>query len=179
LWAGWVRWAQQRRFAADVSSRAERGATEGLVEDLRRVKDGGEIDRMAEAARIADEALAAVRPLLAQGVTEREVALGLDYEMRRLGADGSSFETIVASGPNGARPHARPTDRRVEPGELVVIDFGAVVDGYCSDMTRTLSVGEPAGAVERRMVEVVAESQRAGVAAVGAGVRGGAGDQTG
>ena len=160
-----VTWAQQRRFA-------------GLVEDLRRVKDGGEIDRMAEAARIADEALAAVRPLLAQGVTEREVALGLDYEMRRLGADGSSFETIVASGPNGARPHARPTDRRVEPGELVVIDFGAVVDGYCSDMTRTLSVGEPAGAVERRMVEVVAESQRAGVAAVAAGVRGSAVDQT-
>src|SRR5881227_2548959 len=132
-----VTWAQQRRFASGVFADAELVATEGLVEELRRVKDSGEIERMAEAARIADEALAAVLPLLGQGVTEREVALGLDYEMRRLGADGSSFETIVASGPNGAKPHARPTDRRIDPGELVVIDFGAIVDGYCSDMTRT------------------------------------------
>jgi Xaa-Pro aminopeptidase len=167
-----VTWAQQRRFAAGVFSRAELVATEGLVEEFRRVKDAGEIAHMAEAARIADDALAAVRPLLAQGLTEREVALGLDYEMRRLGADGSSFETIVASGPNGAKPHARPTDRRVQPGELVVIDFGAVVEGYCSDMTRTVCVRELAGEVERRMVEVVGASQRAGVAAVAAGVRG-------
>ena len=166
-----VTWAQQRRLASAVFADAEMIATEALVEALRRVKDEGEIERMGEAARIADEALAAVRPLLGQGVTEREVALGLDYEMRRLGADGSSFETIVASGPNGAKPHARPTDRRVQPGELVVIDFGAVVDGYCSDMTRTLCVGEPAEDVLLRMVATVKESQREGVAAVRAGVR--------
>ena len=86
-----VTWAQQRRFASEVFTDADLVATEGVVEGLRRVKDAGEIERMAEAARIADEALAAVRPLLGQGVTEREVALGLDYEMRRLGADGSSF----------------------------------------------------------------------------------------
>jgi Xaa-Pro aminopeptidase len=167
-----VTWSQQRRFAGEVFGSTELVATEGVVEDLRRVKDAGEIDRIAEAARIADEALAAVRPLLGQGVTEREVALGLDYEMRRLGVDGSSFETIVASGPNGAKPHARPTDRRVEPGELVVIDFGAIVDGYCSDMTRTLCVGEPREDVALRMAAVVKESQREGVAAVAAGVRG-------
>src|SRR4029077_1955270 len=98
---------------SDVFADAELVATEGLVEALRRVKDPGEIDRIAEAARIADEALAAVLPLLGQGVTEREVALGLDYEMRRLGADGSSFPTIVALGPNGPQPHARPTTRAV------------------------------------------------------------------
>jgi len=167
-----VTWAQQRRFASDLFAGAELIPTQGLVEDLRRVKDAGEIDRMAEAARIADEALAAVIPLLGQGVTEREVALGLDYEMRRLGADGSSFETIVASGPNGAKPHARPSDRRVEPGELVVIDFGARVEGYCSDMTRTFCVGEPTDDTALRMVSVVKESQREGVAAVKAGVRG-------
>jgi Xaa-Pro aminopeptidase len=172
-----VTWAQQRRFEAEWFPAAELVPTEGVVEDLRRVKDAGEVARMAEAARIADEALASVRPLLADAPTERDVALGLDYEMRRLGADGSSFSTIVASGPNGAKPHARPTDRRIEPGELVVIDFGAIVDGYCSDMTRTLCVGEPAGAVERRMVEVVAESQRVGVAAVSAGVSGRAVDE--
>jgi len=173
-----VTWAQQRRFASDVFGGADLVPTEGLVEDLRRVKDPGEVERIAEAARIADEALAAVRPLLGQGVTEREVALGLDYEMRRLGADGSSFETIVGSGPNGAKPHARPTDRRIAPGELVVIDFGAIVDGYCSDMTRTFCVGEPSEDVALRMAAVVKESQREGVAAVKAGVRGRDVDQT-
>jgi Xaa-Pro aminopeptidase len=173
-----VTWAQQRRFASEVFPGGDLVPTQGLVEELRRVKDGGEIDRMAEAARIADEALAAVVPLLGQGVTEREVALGLDYEMRRLGAEGSSFETIVASGPNGAKPHARPTDRRIEPGELVVIDFGARVDGYCSDMTRTFCVGEPADDTALRMVSVVKESQREGVAAVRAGVRGRDVDET-
>jgi Xaa-Pro aminopeptidase len=161
-----VTWAQQRRFASDVFAGAELVATGGVVEELRRVKDPGEIERMAEAARIADEALAAVLPLLGQGVTEREVALGLDYEMRRLGADGSSFETIVGSGPNGAKPHARPTDRPIAPGELVVIDFGAIVDGYCSDMTRTFCVGEPSEDIALRMAAVVKESQREGVAAV-------------
>src|SRR5207237_9536614 len=148
-----------------------------LVEELRRVKDRGEVARMAEAAGIADRALAAVRPLLADGLSEREIALALDYEMRRLGAEGSSFETIVASGPNGAKPHARPTDRRIGPGELVVLDFGARFDGYCSDMTRTVCVGEPAGDVTRRMVDVVGESQRAGVEAIAAGVSGRAVDQ--
>lgn len=165
-----VTWAQQRRFATEWFPASELVATEGLVEGLRRTKDAGEVARMAEAARIADDALATVRPRLAEGPTEREVALDLDFEMRRLGAAGSSFETIVASGPNGAKPHHRPSDRRIGPGELVVIDFGAVVDGYCSDMTRTLCVGEPASPVAARMVEVVAESQRAGVEAVRAGV---------
>src|SRR5947209_15105485 len=173
-----VTWAQQRRFASTVFTGAELVPTEGLVEQLRRVKDPGEIGRIAEAARIADDALAAVVPLLGQGVTEREVALGLDYEMRRLGADGSSFETILASGPNGAKPHARPTDRRIAPREPAVIHFGAIVDGYCSDMTRTLCVGEPSEDVALRMAAVVKESQREGVAAVKAGVRGRDVDET-
>jgi Xaa-Pro aminopeptidase len=164
-----VTWGQQRRFASDWFPRAELVATEGLVEKLRLVKDEGEIDRMAAAAAIADSALAEVRPRLLEAPTEREVALELDFAMRRLGASGSSFDTIVGSGPNGAKPHARPGDRRIEPGELVVIDFGAMVDGYCSDMTRTVCVGEPTSGTARRMVDVVAESQRAGVAAVRAG----------
>ncbi len=165
-----VTWAQQRRFATEWFPDAELVPTEDLVETLRRTKDAGEVARMAEAARIADDALAAVRHRLAEGPTEREIALELDFEMRRLGAAGSSFETIVASGPNGAKPHHRPSDRRIGPGELVVIDFGAIVDGYCSDMTRTLCVGEPSSPVAARMVEVVAESQQAGVDAVRAGV---------
>ncbi|MDP8937742.1 MAG: aminopeptidase P family protein [Actinomycetota bacterium] len=167
-----VTWAQQRRFAAEWFPDAELIPTEGLVESLRRVKDDGEVARMAEAARIADDALATVRHRLTEGPTERDVALELDFQMRRLGADGSSFDTIVASGPNGAKPHHRPSDRRIGPGELVVIDFGSIVDGYCSDMTRTVCVGEPSSDTARRMVEVVARSQRAGVEAVRAGVGG-------
>lgn len=169
LEAASVTWARQRAFAAEWFPDAELVPTENLVEDLRRVKDAGEVARMAAAAAVADQALAAVRHLLAEGTSEADFALALDSEMRRLGASGNSFDTIVASGPNGAKPHARPTERIVEAGELVVLDFGAVVDGYCSDMTRTLCVGPPRSAVLERMVEVVAASQAAGVAAVRAG----------
>lgn len=98
--------------------------------------------------------------------------------MRRLGAEGTSFETIVGSGPNGARPHLRPTDRQIRKGDLVVIDFGAVVDGYCSDMTRTLAIGEIADSTQRRMLQVVLDAQAAGVAAVAAGVAASAIDDT-
>src|SRR5207245_9061559 len=125
---------------------------------------------------MADEAVAAVKPMRSAEPRERYVAIALDSEMRRRGASGPSFETIVASGPNGAKPHARPGDRRIRHGELVVIDFGALVDGYCSDMTRTVCVGDPATPTARRMVEVVAASQRAGTEAVAAGVRAGAVD---
>ena len=177
LEAAAVTWAQQRKFDGEWFPDAELVATEGLVEELRKVKDAGEVARMAEAARIADEALARVRHRLAEGPTEEEFALELDFEMRRGGASGPSFETIVASGPNGAKPHHRPSSRRIGAGELVVVDFGATVDGYCSDMTRPLCVGEPASATARRMVDVVGESQRAGVEAVRAGVEGKAVDE--
>ena len=169
LEAASVSWARQRQLDSEWFPGVTLVPTEGLVEALRRVKDGGEIARMAEAARLADEALARVRPRVLAGTTEAEVALALDVEMRRLGADGSAFETIVAAGPNGARPHARPTARPIATGELVVVDFGATVDGYRSDMTRTLCVGRPASATLLRMLDVVASSQRAGVAAVAAG----------
>ena len=164
-----VTWARQRSFAADWFPEAELLPTEGLVEGLRRVKDDGEVARMAAAAGIADAALAVVKPQMVDGITEADLALALDSEMRRLGASGCSFDTIVASGPNGAKPHARPSSRRIEDGELVVLDFGAVVDGYCSDMTRTVSVGPPRSPTLERMVAVVAESQQAGVEAVRAG----------
>ncbi len=165
-----VTWARQRTFANEWFGGAELVATENVIEQLRRVKDAGELERMREAARIADDALANVRPLLATGVTEQEFAIALDFEIRKLGASGNSFETIVAAGPNGAKPHARPSSRVIETGELVVLDFGAIVDGYCSDMSRTVCAGEPSAELQH-MVDVVAESQRAGVAAVKAGVK--------
>ena len=176
LEASGVSWADQRAYAAEWFPGAQLVPTEGLVEGLRRVKDDGELARIASAGAIADAAFGAIMPMLAEPITERDLALALDVGMRRRGAEGSAFETIVASGPNGARPHARPSDRSVRKGELVVLDFGAVVDGYCSDMTRTVCVGEPTSPVARRMVEVVMASQQAGVAAVASGVAGSAVD---
>jgi Xaa-Pro aminopeptidase len=164
-----VTWAQQRRFAADWFPGSELVPTDGLVEHLRRVKDAGEVARIQAACAMADAALAAVRHRLGEGATEAEVALELEWQMRRLGAEGPSFDTIVAAGPNGAMPHHRAGSRRITDGDLVVIDFGALVDGYHSDMTRTIMVGDPTD-TQRRMLEAVHASQAAGVAAVRSGV---------
>ncbi len=169
LEANHVSWAAQRTWSVDWFAGYELVPTEGLVERLRLVKDDGEVARLVAASAIADAALGTVRHRLLERPTEAELGLELDTEMRRLGAEGVSFETIVAAGPNGAMPHHRPGSRTVAEGDLVVIDFGALVDGYHSDMTRTSIIGEPTG-TQQRMLDVVAEAQRAGVDAVAAGV---------
>lgn len=169
LEADHVSWARQRRWADDWFADAEIVATEGIVDTLRVVKEPGEVVRIEAACAVADAALATVRHRLAEEPTEVEFAIELDFEMRRHGASGTSFDTIVASGPNGAMAHHQPSDRRIVEGDLVVLDFGALVDGYCSDMTRTIMVGEPS-ATQRRMLDVVATSQAAGVAEVAPGV---------
>lgn len=141
----------------------------GVVEAERRRKDHGEIARMAEACRIADAALSDVVGTLA-GRTEAEVRNALEIRLRELGADGPSYETIVATGPvNAARPHHRPTDTVIESGHTVIIDVGALYDGYHSDMTRTFFVGESTSQ-QREMYEIVLAAQCAGVAAVEAGL---------
>jgi Xaa-Pro aminopeptidase len=162
-----VTWSRQQRWAGELFD-GELVATRALVETLRLVKDSGEAARIRSACAIADEALARCRTSLMDGPTEAEFAQRLDTTMRSLGAADVSFETIVASGPNGAKPHHRPGDRTVREGDLVVIDFGALVDGYHSDMTRTLAVGE-VDAERRRMLDVVLASQQQGVEAVRAG----------
>jgi Xaa-Pro aminopeptidase len=164
-----VSWGSQRRWA-DTLAEAEMVATAGVVEGLRLVKDAGEVARIAAAAAIADAALGQVLGILGQGRTEEEVALALDTAMRRLGSQDRAFETIVASGPNAAKPHARPSARRIESGDPVVIDFGATFDGYRSDMTRTFCVGGEPSPELARVFEVVADAQAAGVAAVADGV---------
>ena len=171
LEADHVTWAEQRRYAEEWFPASALVPSSGLVEALRLVKDEGEVARIEAACGIADAALAVVAPLLEDGLTETAFALELDTEMRRQGADDLSFETIVAAGPNGSRPHHSPSGRRIERGDLVVIDFGALVDGYHSDMTRTIAVGGPEALddTQTRMVEVVRASQAAGVAAVRAG----------
>ena len=170
LEAGNVTWAALRTFRSDWFPGVELTATNGLVERLRARKDPGELARMAEAARIADSALERLLPQLGDGMSEEQFARRLDFEMRELGAAEPSFETIVASGANAAKPHHRPSARRIEDGEAVVLDFGARFDGYCSDMTRTVWTTPPKDPELRRAIQVVAQAQAAGVAAVGPGV---------
>jgi Xaa-Pro aminopeptidase len=170
-----ITWTGQRRLASSLSCVNDGGslvATHGLVEELRIVKDAGELARIELAADIADVGLAQVKERLKQDLTELEFALELDFEMRRRGADGVSFETIVAAGPNSALPHHAPSDRRIAPGELIVVDFGAEVDGYRSDMTRTLCVGGVAAPELLDVLDAVLVAQRAGVRAVRPGVSG-------
>lgn len=169
LEADHVSWSAQQRWADQLLPDGDLVATTGVVEALRLVKDDGEVARIRSACAIADRALAQIRGRLLDGPTEAEFAAELDTAMRSEGAADVSFETIVASGPNGAKPHHTPSDRRIAPGDLVVIDFGALVDGYHSDMTRTVAVGD-VGDERTRMLDVVLAAQDAGVHAVRAGV---------
>ena len=132
-----------KRSISELSSdeRPRLMSTRNLVEALREVKDPAEIAEINKAASYADEALARVVPAIEPGMTERQVAWELEKAMRDAGADSISFDTIVASGPNGALPHHRPSDKQIQSGEPVVIDMGARINGYCSDITRTIVVG--------------------------------------
>jgi Xaa-Pro aminopeptidase len=143
----------------------------GVFNQLRRVKDEAEIALMEKAASIADRALAAVLSDGLLGDSEKQIRNRLDAAMRDFGADTVSFDTIVATGPNGARPHHEPTDDIVELGHAVVIDMGAELEGYRSDMTRTIQVGEWTSDIDA-MFRIVREAQTAGVVAVRDGVVG-------
>ena len=135
--------------------------TTGVVEACRMHKDASEIALIDRACTISDEALQAILPRIHAGVTEREVARWLEAQIFALGADELSFETIVAAGPNSAKPHHEPSPRPVEEGEFLLIDFGAAVGGYHADETRTFVIGEPAD-WQREIHAVVARAQEAG-----------------
>ena len=144
--------------------------TSGLVELERRTKDDAEVEAIATACRIADHALAEIAPTLGDDLTEAQVRNRLEIRMRELGAVGPSYETIVATGSrNAALPHHRPTDTLIEPGHTVIIDVGALVDGYHSDMTRSYIIGKPS-ALQQELYELVLAAQVAGVAAVAPGL---------
>lgn len=141
----------------------------GLITQLRRIKSDAEVVRIEAAASATDRALTEVESMLTDGVTERDIRDELEYRMRRHGADGPSYETIVATGTHGARPHHRPTFERIANGHAVVIDVGALVDGYHSDMTRTYLIGD----VDPMLTEihqVVSEAQQLGLSMVAPGV---------
>jgi Xaa-Pro aminopeptidase len=144
-------------------------STERVVEQFRQVKDPSEIATLRNSAarlsEVADAAFRSIRP----GVTERDVAAAIEMAMRRAGYERQAFDTIVASGPNAALPHYRAGNRILTPGDLVVLDFGGVLDGYCSDLTRTVSVGAPTPDA-RRLHAAVRDAQRTAIEAARPGV---------
>ena len=142
---------------------------QGLVETLREVKDAEELTRMREAARIASQVMEHAIKTARAGVAETDLAAEIEYQIRKRGAEGPSFETIVASGPRAALPHGRASSKRLKEKDLVVLDLGVILRGYCSDLTRTIHVGRASRQV-RSWYQAVLEAQTAGRKAVRAGI---------
>lgn len=161
-----------RKLRESLGDAWELAGGENEVAKLREVKEAGEVDALRAAARLADEALAEVVAGGLAGRSELEVAFELELAMRRLGAQALSFPPIVASGPRGALPHAQPTDERIEPDVLVTIDWGAELDGYCSDCTRTFATGESLPDWAREIYDVTLRAQETGLAAIATGTTG-------
>jgi Xaa-Pro aminopeptidase len=155
----------------EAGSRWQWRPTVDLVETLRERKDPGEVALIEQAAGVATHALGRVLPAIGAGMTEFEVAGTLEKALRDAGSEGFPFPSIVASGPRTALPHARSSDRRVNRGEFLLLDFGAEARGYCADVTRTLVVG-PASDEQRAVYEVVREANERAVAAVHPGMSG-------
>ncbi|WP_214824295.1 M24 family metallopeptidase [Exiguobacterium algae] len=160
---------QFRAYEKEVG--AQLVETSGVVEKLRLIKDESEIKIMKEAAAIADEAFTHIQTFIRPGRTEKEVANELEMFMRSKGADSSSFDMIVASGTRSALPHGVASDKVIESGELVTLDFGAYYKGYCSDITRTLAVG-PISDELKKIYDTVLRAQLAGVEGTRAGITG-------
>jgi Xaa-Pro aminopeptidase len=140
------------------------------LEEIRKCKDPDEVDAILRAIDIATDAFTEIYETILPGRTEKDIASDLEYAMRRLGADCPSFSTIVASGPRGALPHAEPSDRRVREGETVIIDFGVQVNGYCSDETCTLSMGEPVEELQK-VFSIVDDARKLALDRIKAGMQ--------
>ncbi len=157
---------------ADAAPGLELVPVQRWLESDRATKEPAEVDRIAAACAVADRALAALLPEIRVGVTERDLALRLEWLMRTGGADGLAFDVACLSGPEAALPHGSPDDRPVRAGTVLLFDFGAQVDGYRSDMTRTLFIGEPSEP-DRAIYELVAAAQAAAIEGVSGAVRAG------
>ena len=157
-----------KKLAEKAGAGVELVAAGGLVERLREVKDVGELERIGEAATLATSVLEEVLSRGLAGRTEREVAQDIEGSIRTAGAEDPSFPAIVAAGAHGALPHAEPRDVEIAPGQLVVVDWGARVDGYCSDCTRTIASG-PVDSGAEEVYELVRAAQAQALAAVRAG----------
>lgn len=162
--------AQLRALDHEARGKVRFDATSGVVESLRSVKDEGEIAVMRQAARVTVQALEETLPLAKPGARECDLATEIEYRMRRHGAEGAAFETIVASGPRAAWPHARASTKSLEKGELVIFDLGAILSGYAADMTRTVFLGQPSRRVVN-LYKAVLGAQRKAVDALRPGAR--------
>ena len=151
--------------------RAELGPASEILDLLRMVKDEEELAAMKEAQRVTDEAFSEILNDIKPGVAECEIAAKLTYLMARKGAERNSFDPIVACGANGSKPHAIPSQALIQKGQFVTMDFGCVVGGYCSDMTRTVAVGQPTDEM-KFVYDTVLKAQLAGIAAAHGGVTG-------
>jgi len=161
--------AQLKAVQKAVGAKCRAIEAGGIVEGLRTRKDAQELTVMRKAAVLASSVLEGALKLLKPGVLENEIAAEIEYRMKRNGASGPAFETIVASGARAALPHARPTAKKLRKNELVVLDLGVILGHYCSDMTRTVHLGR-ASQRTRTWYRAVQEAQQAGIAAVKAGV---------
>jgi Xaa-Pro aminopeptidase len=150
--------------------------TVGVVETLRRVKDESEIERIRTACGIVDRAFEFIRGQIKPGVAERDLAIELEYFMKKAGSEKEAFDTIVASGARSALPHGRASDKRVEVGDFITFDFGGRVQGYHSDLTRTVVLGK-ASDRQREVYGVVLQAQQAALAALRPGMTGKEADQ--
>ncbi len=182
--AGWLRKRRARRAGFEQASLSYQQVTRlraalkgkvslksagGLVEDLRLVKDDGEAELIRRACRLTEKVFESIRPLIRPGAKESDLAAELEYRMKRRGAEGVAFETIVASGPRGALPHARASSKLLQKDDLVIFDLGAILAGYAADMTRTVYLGTPSRRV-RRLYGAVLEAQQRAIQALRAGV---------
>ncbi|MCI3920166.1 Xaa-Pro peptidase family protein [Paenibacillus sp. TRM 82003] len=163
------------QYAKELGEAVTLVPTDGLVERLRRVKDEDELAVMRKAVAIADAAFEHILTVLKPGLSEKEVALEIEWFMRKQGASGTSFDMIVASGERSALPHGVASDRLIGNNEFVKMDFGALYQGYCSDLTRTVVIGTPTPK-HKEIYDVVLEAQLAALEGIRPGMQGKAGD---
>ena len=159
--------AEYRRLRESIP--LEAGELDAWLLELRTVKSDDEVKKIAAAQAVTEAGFAHILTFLREGVTEREVALELEFYMRRHGAERMAFDSIAASGANGSQPHAIPSDKPLCRGEFITLDFGAVVDGYHSDMTRTVALGE-VSEEQRAVYNTVLQAQETALGMLSAGV---------
>lgn len=142
------------------------------ISNLRMVKTSEEIEKVAMAESIGDKAFEHILGYIKVGMTEKDIALELEYTMKKLGAEGLSFDTIAASGPNSSLPHAVPSDRQIQEGDFLTMDFGCIYQGYCSDMTRTIYIGHKPSNKQQEIYDIVLRAQQEAMKHIRPGVKG-------
>ncbi|MTI47388.1 M24 family metallopeptidase [Sporosalibacterium faouarense] len=163
-------WAEQLLHMAEVLPEQEFVPLGNMLNGLRLIKSQEEIEKIQKSSDIVDGVIEELKKYIKPGMTEIEVAAFMEFEMRKRGSEGPSFDTIVGSGINGALPHYNAGQKKIESGEFVVLDFGATYEGYCSDTTRTLAVGEPSEKM-KEVYNIVKEAQELGVKTARPGIK--------